>query len=96
MPPQAQTAPHGQTHAPLQGAPPGQSESLQHWPGGGFISQLPPTHTIGAPGFCGQAASVVQQLATPLHWPMTSSLSQKAPQGHTEAPRQLDPGPPQS
>jgi hypothetical protein len=69
-PPHAQTAPHGHTHAPPQLVPSTQSPSLQHCPGGGFISQLPATHTCGAFFFCGQALSVVQHPGGAAHLPI--------------------------
>jgi len=50
-PPHAHTTPHGHTQAPPQLVPFAQSLSSQHCPGGGFISQLPATHCIGALGF---------------------------------------------
>lgn len=73
-----------------------QSLSLQHCPGGGFISQFPPTHTMGTLGFCGHSASVVQHPGAFEQVPSLSAIAQSAPQGQTDAPRQTEPDAPQS
>lgn len=42
--------------APPQAVPGAQSLSLQHWPGGGLVSQLPATHTASVSGVETQSA----------------------------------------
>jgi hypothetical protein len=63
---------------------------------GGAASQLPPMHTFGDDGLCGQSVSLLQQLGVSLHLPSLSGWMQSAKHGQAKPSMQLPGEPPQS